>query len=33
MTLRKREDVLNLEKKHWIEICGELTLEGGHQNE
>jgi len=33
MTLRKGEDVVNLQRKHWIEICGELTLEGRKQNE
>ena len=33
MTLRKREDIANLKRKYWNEICGELTLEGRQQNE
>jgi hypothetical protein len=33
MTLRKREDVVNLQRKDWIEIYGELTLVGRKQKE
>jgi hypothetical protein len=27
MSLRKREDIGNWKRKHWLTLCGELTLE------